>query len=325
MATRREVVFVFAASVIRPRITLAQTAAPRRIGLHMSGTPQTSAAVVDEFKNAMKALGHVEGRDIVYDFRWAENRLERLPGLASELVALKPAAIITAGSPGVAACQQATASVPIVFASAGDPIRQGFIQSYRRPGGNITGVAFNEEINKKIYEVVKDLMPHATRIAVLVNVKNQAQKHHIEDLPAMAKGLNFQPILVHATQEEELEPAFREAVKAKAQALVISTVAPFGGLAAQIIDLQNKYHLPTFSGTRRTTESGSVASYSFPMEENFRRSAAIVDKILKGQSPAEIPVELPTQYEVALNLKTAKALGIPVPPTFLARVNKVIE
>lgn len=321
--------FVFAAGALTSLLACraaAQVAnAPKHVGIHMFGTPAAYNHLVEEFRMAMKSLGHVEGRDVVLDIRWAENRMERLPDLVAELLALKPAAIVTFGTPGVLACMQATSTVPIVFASAGDPVGQGFVQSFRRPGGNVTGVAFNEEINKKIYEVVREVMPAATRIATLVNIKNPAQKHHLDDVPRMSKVLRFQSILVHATREEELEAAFKDAVNAKAQALVISALAPFSGLRTRVVELQNRYRIPTFHGNREAVLAGAIASYSFPYEENFRRAAAIVDKILKGGNPAEIPVELPTKYEITLNLQAAKALGIVVPPSFLIRANTVIK
>jgi putative ABC transport system substrate-binding protein len=312
-------------TLLAGRVHAQGDTAPRHIGIHSYGTPAAFNHLVEEFRTTLKSLGYVEGRDIVLDIRWAENRIERLPELAAELLALKPAVLVTYTSPGVAACQKATTTVPIVFAAAGDTVRQGFVQSIRRPGGNITGVVFNDEITKKLYEVVKEVLPHASHIATLVNVKNQAQQHHMEDLPEMAKALHFQSILVHATQEAELEAAFKQAVQARAQAMVVSTIAPFTGLRSRIVELQNAYRMPTFHGMREAVQAGGIASYSFPFEENFRRAAAIVDKILKGQSPAEIPVEIPTHYEIAVNLKAAKALGIAVPPSFLLRANEVIE
>jgi len=313
------------AALLSTRAAAQGSAGIRRIGFHLPASTDAFRNLVEVFRHEMKALGYVEGRDIAFDFRWAENRIERLPTLAAELVALNPAVIVTMGSPGVDARQKATSTVPIVFASAGDPVGQGFVKSLRRPGGNITGVAFNEEINKKIYEVVKGVMPGATRIATLVNAKNVAQKHHLDDVPAMEKALGFESILVHATREEELEAAFEHATRVKAHALVVGSVAPFLGLRGRIVQLQAKYGLPTFHGTGGAVQAGAVASYSFPFEQNFRRAAAIVDKILKGANPAEIPVELPTVFEVAVNLKSARALGIVVPQTFLLRANLVID
>jgi putative ABC transport system substrate-binding protein len=323
--TRRKLLVLLGA-LAAPFASLAQRAAePRRIGMLWTGTRPAYAHLHDEFRAGLKSLGYVEGRDIVIEARWADNRLERLPALAAELLAAKSAVLVAFGSPGVQVFQQATSTVPIVFASAGDPVGQRFVQSLRRPGGNITGVAFNEEINKKVYEVAKALLPGATRIAVLVNVKNPAQKHHLDDVPAMAKQLNFEPLLVHATREEELEAAFASAVKGRAQAMVVGQISPFPGLRARIVQLQNQYRVPTFHGDRESVQAGGVGSYSFPYEQNFRRAAALVDQILKGANPAEIPVELPTIYEIGVNLKAAKALGIQVPKEFLLRAQLVVE
>jgi putative tryptophan/tyrosine transport system substrate-binding protein len=156
-------------------------------------------------------------------------------------------------------------------------------------------------------------------------VKNPAQKHHLDDVPAMAKLLGFESVLVHATREEELEAAFQQAVHAKAGALVVASVAPFTGLRTRIIELQMKHKLPAFFGNREAVEAGGVASYSFPATENWRRAAAIVDRILKGAHPAEIPVEIPTKYEIVINLRSAKSLGLRVPHSALVRANVVIE
>lgn len=298
---------------------------PRRIGILSSSSLNSSGHLVDAFRAELKSFGYVEGRDIVVDIRRAENRIERLPALAEELLSLRPAVMVTSGTPGVVACQKATSTVPIVFASAGDPVGQGFIKSFRRPGGNTTGVAFNEEINKKQYEVVKAVLPSASRIATMVNVTNPAQKHHLDDVLQMSKALGFESILVHATKEEELESAFQDAVRAKAHALVVASLAPFSGLRTRIVELQNKYRLPSLTGNEAWVPARGLASYSFPSTENWRRAAALVDKILKGGNPAEIPMEIPTKYEVAVNLKTAKLLGITVPQSFLVRVDKVVE
>jgi putative ABC transport system substrate-binding protein len=326
MNTRRRIVLVLPAyGLLHAARAFGQGAAPRRIGILWLGAQRTHGHLHEEVRAGLKALGYVEGRDIVIDARWADNRLEPLPALAAELLALKPAVLMTFGSPGVQVLQKATSTVPVVFTSAGDPVGQGFVKSMRRPGGNITGVAFNEEINKKIYEVFRAVMPTATRLAILVNVNNIAQKHHLDDVPAMAKLLQFEPQLVHATKAEELEAAFQAAVKGKAQAMVVATVAPFSGLRDQIVALQNKYRLPTFHGAREALLAGAIGSYSFPFEQNMRRGAAIVDQILKGANPADIPVELPTIYEVGVNLKAAQALGLTVPQAFLLRAELVIR
>jgi putative ABC transport system substrate-binding protein len=298
---------------------------PRRIGILSSSSAKSSGHLTDAFKASMKSLGYVDGRDVVIDVRWGDAKLERLPELAAALVALKPDVIVTSGTPGVVACRKATSTIPIVFASLGDPVGQGFIKSFSRPGGNLTGIAFNEEINKKQYEMVKEVLPKATRIATMVNTENPAQKHHLDDVPLMSKALGFESIIVHATKEAELASAFEQAIKAKADAMVVSSLAPFTALRTQIVKLQNKHRLPSFIGNEAWVPVGGLASYSFPSTENWARAAVLVDKILKGGNPAEIPVKIPTKYEVAINLRAAKALGITVPQSFLVRANKVIE
>lgn len=329
MNKRRKLVLALGASGFAAAITpgaMAQTAgSPRRIGILSGASMESAGHFVEAFHAALKSLGFAVGRDVVIDIRWADNKTERLPALVQDLLSYKPSVIVTHGSAGVVACQKATSTVPIVFATAGDPVGQGFIQSYRHPGGNITGIAFNEEINKKQYEIVKAALPAASRIATLVNVKNPAQKHHLEDIPLMSKALHFESFLVHATKEDELEAAFQGAVKTKAQALVISPLAPFSGLEKRLIELQFRFKLPSFTGSQDWVPAGGLASYSFPTIENWRRAAALVDKILKGGSPAEIPVEIPTKYEVAINLQTAKTLGIKVPQGILVQATRVIE
>ena len=312
-------------ALVASRSMAEETKAPRRIGVLLSGTPGSAGKLVDEFRLQLRSFGYLEGRDVVIDVRWAESKLERLAPLAAELLSSGLAVILTSGSAAVAACQHATSTVPIVFASAGDPIGQGFVKSYSHPGGNITGVAFNEEINKKIYELVRSVLPKASRIAILVNENNPAQEHHLADVPTMARALHFEPVLVHATQEQELEAAIEQALKARAHALVVTPLAPFTGLYPRLIALQHKHRIPMFSGYSTFVPAGGLAAYYFPIEENWHRAAALVDKILKGANPADIPVERPMRYEIAINLKAAKSLGIPIPQSVLFRAGKVIE
>jgi putative ABC transport system substrate-binding protein len=324
---RRAILGLGATALIAPFVSrvVAQAAkSPRRIAI-LSSTSDSDRAYLNAFREALKSLGYGEGQEVAFDIRWADNRLERLPALAKELLSLNPAVIVTHGSAGVAACQKATSTVPIVFASAGDPVQQGFIKSYHYPGGNITGIAFNEDINKKQYELIKDVFPKASRIATFINVSNPAQRHQTEDLPQISKDLRFESVVIHVTKESELEAGFEQAVNARAHALVVGPIAPFIGLRSRLVELQLKFKIPSFMGWETWVQAGGLGSYSFPAIENWRRAAALVDKILNGVSPAEIPVEIPVKYEVAINLKTAKALGINVPKTVLLRADRVIE
>jgi putative ABC transport system substrate-binding protein len=321
--------FVAAAGGLAASVALragAQGAKPLpRVSFVSHSSPKAFGHLLQEFRAELRTLGYVEGRDLILDLWWAEDRLDRLPALIGEALSARPAVIVTHGSPSVAALQKGTSTVPIVFASAGDPVGQGFVKTFRRPGANITGIAFNDEITPKVFELVKMVMPGVSRIGGLMNPDNPAAKLDVGRLPSIAKALGFQHLLLNATAREGLEPAFIEAVKAKMEAIVVGPHAPLSpGLHPPLIELQFKYRLPTFYGLREGVNAGGLASYSFPLEENFRRAAALVDQILKGRSPAEIPVEIPTKYEIAINLKTAQALGIKVPDAALVRAHKVI-
>jgi putative tryptophan/tyrosine transport system substrate-binding protein len=311
----------FAASLTLP--AQAQGAKPR-VSFLSHSSPKAWGRFLQEFRSGLRALGHVEGSTLVLDLYWAENRLERIPALVEQALATKPSVIVTHGSPNVAALQKATSVVPIVFAAAGDPVAQGFVKSLRRPGGNITGIVFNTDIIAKIFELTKVVMPGTSRIAVLLNRDNPAWKLFADVLPSSAKALGLEYVMLNATTTEAIEPAFVDAVKANAQALVVAVLAPFVGVHPLLAELQLKHRLPTFHGVTGGAEAGGLAAYSFPQEENYRRAAALVDQILKGKKPAEIPVEIPTRSEITINLKTAQALGIKVPQAALLRAHKVI-
>jgi putative tryptophan/tyrosine transport system substrate-binding protein len=321
--------FVVAVGGLASAVALAaraqQPKAQVRISFISHSSQNTHGHLLQEFRTGLRVLGYTEGRDLMLDLWWAEDRLDRLPALIAEALSSRPSMIVTHGSASVAALQKATSTIPIVFAAAGDPVGQGFVKSFRRPGANITGIAFNDEITPKIFELVKLVMPRATRIAGLLNPHNPASRLDLGKSPAIAKALGFELLLLKATSRETLEPAFIDAAKAKMQAIVVAPHAPLSpGLVEPLGELQFRYRLPAFYGVREGVSAGGLASYSFPLEENFRRAAALVDQILKGGSPSEIPVEIPTKYEIAINLKTANALGIKVPEAALLRAHKVI-
>ena len=305
---------------------LAQSGKPvPRVSFLSHSSPKAWGHLLQAFRSGLRDLGYMEGRDLILDAWWAENRLERIPELVAKTLRTRPAVIVTHGSPNVAALQKATNTIPIVFAAAGDPVGQGFVKSYARPGGNITGVAVNDDANGKSVELVKIVMPGVSRVGVLVNPDIQAARKLTDVLPAAINLLGFQILVLTARTEEGLEPAFAEAVKAKMQALVVAINAPFVGLLPEMVELQFKHRLPTFYGIPEGADAGGLASYGAPQEENYRRAAALVDQILKGRSPAEIPVEIPTNYEIAINLNTAQKLGIKVPESALVRAQRVIR
>lgn len=322
MSHRRTFILGAAAAAVSHAVpVLGQRAVPpARIAFLSTSSHKAYAPVLEEFQRALVGMGH----SAVIDTWWAEEKLDRLPGLIAEVLSTRPTVIVTHGSPAVSALKRATSTVPVVFASAGDPVGQGFVESFRRPGGNITGVAFNDEINKKVFELVRIVMPAAARVASLINPDNPAARHHLAIEPGTTKALGLQSLVLNATTGEALEPAFKQAAQARSQAMVVSTMAPFIGLRGRIAELQFKYRMPTFHGMREAAEAGGLASYSFPYEENFRRAAHITDRILRGTSPAEIPVEIPTKYEITINLNSAHALGMKVPESALLRATRVI-
>jgi len=298
---------------------------PKLIACLFTATESAYRHLFAEFRRGLKELGYVEGRDFLLDVQWGDEKPERLQTMIAEALRQNPAVLVTAGSPAVANLQKATSTVPIVFASAGDPVGQGFVKSFRRPGGNITGVAFNDEINKKLYELVRNVLPAATRIATVINPANPAMKHHLEAVPAVSKSFKFESILIEARHPEAFEPAYVQAKKLRAHALICPPLSPYTSYRERFVELQNRYMLPTFFGYSEPVSVGGLASYSFPLEDSYRRSAALVVEILKGSNPAEIPVEIPTKYEIWLNLKTAKALGIEVPQAVLLSASRVIK
>lgn len=321
--------FVTAAGTAAAAVVLRVAAQPAkpvpRVSFISHSSPKAYGHMLQAFRDELRALGYVVGRNIQLDLWWAENRLDRLPSLIAEALSTKPAVIVTHGSPGVAALQKATSTVPIVFAAVGDPVGQGFVRSYRNPGANITGVAFNDDVNWKVYELIKIVMPGTSRVATLINPDNPASRLYLRRVPPTVKKLGLENVMLEATRAEDLAGVFADASKAQAQVLMVSTTAPFVfGLLPELVVLQFKHRLPLFFSVPEGSQAGGLAGYGFPQEENYRRAAALVDKILKGARPAELAVEIPTRYEITINLKTARALGIKVPESALLRADKVI-
>ena len=296
-----------------------------RVAYLSTSTPSVHRQRLDAFRAALKELGYVEGKNLQLDVRWGEGNMDKLSGLVMELVGLNPHVIVTHGSSGVVACRNGTSMIPIVFASAGDPVEQGFVKSLRRPGGNITGIQFNDEINAKMYELAKAMLPKATRIATLANEKDPAQTFTSRHIPHMAKTLGFESLLIHVTTAEAIPAAFDQAWKMNAQAIVVSPIALFGANRGRLGELALEKRIPTIYGTDEPLRNGDLASYAGVTNDSYHRAAVLVDKILKGANPGDIPVERPTRFEITINLKAAKAFGITIPQEALLRAHKVIE
>jgi len=275
-----------------------------------------------EFRQGLRDLGYVEGQNIRFEFRSAEGHLDRLPELAAELVRLKVDIIVTWFTPTAVAAKQATHEIPIVMAETGDPIGTGLVASLPRPGGNVTGIASaTAELAGKSVQLIRDMLPRARRVTALANATDPFSKPFLEQikLGGEATGTTINPVRISSS---ELETAFASMEKDRPDAVIVQPSLP----SRRAAELALKHHIPAVSVPRWFAEEhGGLMSYSARYVELFRKAAVYVDKILKGAQPADLPVEQPTHFELVINMKTAKALGIDVPPTLLARADDVIE
>jgi putative ABC transport system substrate-binding protein len=284
----------------------------------------------EAFRQGLRDLGYIQGRNIVIEIRDAEGKYERLPALAVELVALKVDVIVTGGgTPPALAAKQATKTIPIVFASAPDPVTDGLVASLARPGGNVTGLSnINPELVGKCLEQLKQAVPGVSRVAVLwqpgfMDQRTDREMLKAEDVAAQALGVRLQ--FVEARGPADLDRAFSDMTKARAGALTVLPSAMLFTERRRLVDLAAKSRLPAVYPQKEFVEAGGLMAYGPSLADLFRRTAIYVDKILKGAKPADLPVEQPTKFELVINLKTAKALGLTIPPPLLARADHVVE
>jgi len=297
-----------------------------RIGYLGANFPTTNPARIEAFRQGLRDLGYVEGKNIVIEWRYAEGKLERVPALAAELVRLKVDVIVTAGAPATRPAKEATSTIPIVMAQDSDPVGNGFVASLARPGGNITGLAtLAPEISGKQLELLKEIVPRLSRVAVLgtSTQPGNAQSLRETELAARAFGVKLQYLDV--VSSKDIETAFRAASKGRADVVLVLGGAVLNSHRTQIADLAAKNRLPAVHGQPEFMDAGGLMFYGASITEMFRRAATYVDKILKGAKPADLPVEQPTKFELVINLKTAKQIGLTIPPNVLARADKVIK
>lgn len=290
----------------------------------LPGTPSSYRERMAAFRAELKGLGYEEGREVSFEVRWAENRTDRLAPLAAELVKLEPAVILTGSSAGVAAAKKATSTIPIVFASAASPVEQGFVESLRRPGGNVTGVLIHGT-NAKTVEIAREAFPQARRLAMLVHKPDPFSKLAMDEFVPSAKRLKFEPIVIEVVRAEELAVAFDEVVRRKADALYAPALAFISAHREYLVQRSLEAKLPLLSSYQEFTVAGALLSYGSERNENFRRAAVLVDKILRGANPAELAVEQPQKVELILNLRTAKVIGVKLPQGVLQRADRVIQ
>jgi putative tryptophan/tyrosine transport system substrate-binding protein len=296
-----------------------------RIGM-LERTPATiNAANLEGFRQGLRALGYVEGKNLVLEYRSADGRDERFGDLAAELVGLKVDLILTRGTPAALAAKRAAGgAIPVVITGVGDPVAQGIVASLARPGGNITGLSATvTEIYPKRVELLSELVPRATRIAVLFNMSNPAIPRQWLEVETAARSLGLQAQLLDVRRTEDLRPAFDTATRQRADALVVGLETLTLANAPLIVELAAKHRLPAMYAS--TEFVGGLASYGVNYPDHYRRAATFADKIFKGAKPADLPVEQPTRLELAINLKTARALGLTIPQTVLLQVDHMIE
>jgi len=278
------------------------------------------------FRNGLSELGYVEGQNIHVEYRYAGGSAERLAEFAAELVSLKVDVIVAGSTQAIDAARRATKTIPIVFPVTFDPVESGFVASLARPGGNLTGLStVNPDAAAKRVELLKEVIPRISRLAVLRNPTNSGSRFPLQETEAGAKQLSIRLQTLESRSPDDLEGAFRLATRERAGALIVIVDALFISQQERISDLAIKHRLPTMFDNAQYVEAGGLISYGANLSDLFRRAAVYVDKILKGAKPADLPVEQPTKFELVINLKTAKQIGLTIPPNVLARADKVIK
>jgi putative tryptophan/tyrosine transport system substrate-binding protein len=295
------------------------------IGFLVSGTPTSHGQWVAAFVQRLRELGWIEGRTIAIEVRWAEGRSERLAEIATEFVRLKVDVIVTHSAAPVLAAKQASSVIPIVFAVAGDPVSTGLVASLARPGGNVTGLSVQQtDLAGKRLELLREVVPGLRRLAIMTNVDAPAAVQEMGEVQAAARTLGLNVATFEIRRAEDIALAF-EALKGRADPLYVCNDPLVNTNRIRINTLANTARLPTIFGFRELVEAGGLMSYGPNLPDLFRRAADLVDKILRGAKPADIPVEQPIKFDLVINLTTAKALGLEIPPSLLARADEVIE
>jgi putative ABC transport system substrate-binding protein len=308
-----------------------QPAKVARIGFLFTGSLESPEGrlSIDALRQGFHQHGYIEGQNIVIEYRAADGRFDRLAGLASELVQLKVDLIVATATPAGRAAQQATTTIPIVVTAMGDPVQDGLIASLARPGGNITGTTFlGPELVPKRLALLKEGLPTLSRIGVLWHpgaFSEATVRNLMAEVTEATKALSLQPQLAEARSPDEVEDAFARMIAQRAQALFVFPSSMLFSQRRRIVELTTKHALPATFPAREYVQLGGLMAYGASITELWRRSAAYVDRILKGANPSELPVEQPTRFELVFNLRTAKALGLEIPPTLLARADEVIE
>jgi putative ABC transport system substrate-binding protein len=324
---RREFITLLCGAVVWPIVAQAQsTGRVIRIGYLSSYSAEGGRELLACFKDGMRQFGWIEGKNLHFDYRWADGVAARLPALAGELVQLNPDLILSASTPGAQAVKKATSQVPVVFVGVSDPVASGVVASLSRPGGNLTGVSnFLPATAGKLLELLKTVVPSATRFAVLRDPNNAGKQLELGELKEAARELGVTIEATDARALDDVELAFSRITEMRPDALITLLDGVTLSRRDQIAEWATRQQLPSIFQIRDFVIAGGLISYGLNYCQHYRRPAAYVDKILRGARPADLPVELPTTFELVINLKTAKAINLTIPETFLLRANEVIE
>jgi len=325
---RREFITLLGgAAVAWPRAARAQQPPVPVIGFLNAASPDAYTDRVRVFRQGLRDAGYVEGDNVAIDYRWAEGQYDRLPPLAAELVRRQVAAIVAIPTVSALAAKSATATIPIVFAVGDDPVKMGLVSSLARPGGNLTGVNFfGAEVASKRLELLRELIPGVSRLAVLVNPGNAPiSEPTVRDVEAAARGMGVQVQVFNAGTNREIDAAFANLVRERSDAVFVGGDAFFTSRRVQLATLAARYLIPSSFSQREITEVGGLMSYAANVRDTYRQAGVYAGRILKGAKPADLPVMQTSKFEFIINLQTARALGIDVPPTLLATADEVIE
>lgn len=279
----------------------------------------------EAFNKALLGLGYVDGRNLTMEVRWAENRPERFPALAAEAVAGRPDVIVTASSAGVAAVIKSTSTIPIVFATAFNPVEQGFVSSLRRPGSNVTGVLVYSDLTPKLAELAREAFPEKRNLALLVNDADPAHVFVLGTFEASARRLKFEPQVVRVTRVDDFPLAFAELARLKSDVVIVPLLSLFTGNSRLLAQQAIAARLPLLASQSFIAEDGGLMSYGTLVEENYRRAAVLVDKILRGAKPGDIPVDQPERFHLIVNRRTAKTIGAKLSQGTMARADRIID
>jgi putative ABC transport system substrate-binding protein len=326
MNRRKVLTLLSGGAVVWPLATRAQQPAMPVIGYFSGGSPEPSVPVLAVLKQALAEAGFIDGRNVTFEYRYAEGRYDRLPAMAAELVRLPASVIVASTTPPALAAKAATATIPIVFGSTDDPVRLGLVASFSRPGGNATGTYFVlSDLAAKRLGLLRDLLPTAITIGLLINPNHPNAEAVRKDVTAAGAVIGVSIEIVYAGDSNDIEAAFARLARLKIGALVVATDPFYFSRRVQLAMLAARHEIPTIYNTREFVEAGGLLSHGTSLAEAFRQFGNYTGRILRGEKPAELPVVQSTKFELAINLETAKALGIDVPATLLARADEVVE